>query len=146
MRAMNYYIDRSGKLEQQYVLWLSVNIECDGFSVTAERGMGNLGISECTAVASAEKRVNLTLNKPEMRSGTTKTLIMCESASRELVPLRAFGSTFKATKKGYCADANPEFWEAWKNNKTKVKSMGFRCFKSDDGFKMFIPKEMVENK
>lgn len=144
MRTMTYYIDRSGKLEQQYVLWLHTEISYGSYNIITEKGICNLGCDKSIAISNAQKHTNLILDALVERNGTIKTLEFCECHRRKLVPLHAFGTNFKATAKGYCADATKEFWDAWNLDKENVKAQGFRCFKTDEGFKIFISKNQVE--
>jgi hypothetical protein len=141
---MNYYITRSGKLKQQYVLWLDVSIEAGRYSCNTITGMGNVGATETVAIASAENRLNLVINTPTERSGTLKTLELCGTRKRDLVKFTAFGAAFNATPKGYMAAASSKFWDAWRADKIAVKAEGFRCFKMGGEFMMFIGKEFIE--
>jgi hypothetical protein len=142
MRTIDYYITRSGKLEQQYVLWMEVTIVSGIYSLSEIRGMGNVGMTESVAIRAAEKRINVKLNESVTRSGTLKTLSLCESRKRDTVQFEAFGVHFKVTPRGYMADATGKFWDAWKADKIAVKASGFSCFKMDDCFKMFFRKEL----
>lgn len=119
--STSYEIARTGKLQQYYTLYKETSVSSESCNFSSYSYVKNLAINEKRAIESFDKDFN-----GNMR--------IVESPQREYANLEAFDLKWKRTEKGFVTDPNKDFWALWRAEKSILKEIGFRVFKSDSGF------------
>lgn len=122
-----YEVARTGQKEQFYTLYRNFTACLSGYWFNHKyQYIKNLSFDKKTAIDEAQK-----LSKGE-------NIVFCESAKPEIIKFEAFGLDWKQGRKAFYAIPNFNFWKKWKENKEKIKNLGFWVSKDKKGFLVFF--------